>query len=118
VARGVEVLLSVQVSGQLHLHENPTAGEGDKETAEANQLEHHSVELGHARGVGLVQHDKAQPAQEEHEGGRQALHDVLAVDAVLHEGHRPRVPVLVGGRSHGGRFDDDVIDDASRHQEV
>ena len=46
------------------------------------------------------------------------LHDVLPVDPVLHERNRPRVSVLVGRRTHGRRFDDDVVDDAAGYQEV
>ena len=42
----------------------------------------------------------------------------LSVDPVLHEGDRPGMPPLVGGRPHGGRLHDDVVDDPSSHQEV
>ena len=61
----------------------------------------------------LVEDDHADAAEGEHEGGGEALHDVLAVDAVLHEGHRPRVAALVRRRAHGGRLHDHVVDDAA-----
>ena len=33
--------------------------------------------------MGLVENDEAESAEEKHEAGRQALHYVLAVDAIL-----------------------------------
>ena len=63
--------------------------------------------------MGLVQHDEAGAAQDEHEGGCQALHDVLPVDAVLHEGHGAGVAVLVGRGPHRRGLHDHVVDDAA-----
>ena len=63
--------------------------------------------------MGLVEHDEAGAAQDEHEGGCQALHDVLPVDPVLHECHRPGVPVFVRGGTHGRGLHDHIVDDAA-----
>ena len=40
-------------------------------------LEHGPIELGDARGMGLVEDDESEPAEREHEAGGQALHNVL-----------------------------------------
>ena len=61
----------------------------------------------------LVEDDHADAAEGEHEGGGEALHDVLAVDAVLHEGHGPGVAALVGRRPHRRGLNDHVVDDAA-----
>ena len=76
-------------------------------------MQHDPVELGHAGLVGLVQNDEADAAEGEHEGGGQTLHDVLAVDAVLHEGHGAGVPLLVRRRTHGRGLHYHVVDDAA-----
>ena len=75
--------LAVEVSWQFHLHEYPAAGEGDQEGGEAYELEHHPIEFWHSCRMGLVENDEAESAEEKHEAGRQALHYVLAIDAVL-----------------------------------
>ena len=126
-----------EISWELHLHEDPAAGEGHNEAAKSYELkkieefelsftdsflpaylQHGPIELGDAGGVGLVEDDEAEPAEREHEAGGQALHYVLPVDPVLHESDWSGMPPLVGGRPHGGRLHDHVVDDAPGHQEV
>ena len=69
-------------------------------------------------GVSLVEDNETGAAQREHEAGGKALHDVLAVDSVLHECHRPRVTVLICCGTHWWGFDNDVIDKAAGNQEI
>jgi len=107
-----------EISWELHLHKDPAAGEGHNEAAKSYELQHGPIELGDAGGVGLVEDDEAEPAEREHEAGGQALHYVLPVDPVLHESDWSGMPPLVGGRPHGGRLHDHVVDDAPGHQEV
>ena len=72
---------------QLHGHEDATHAEGDDDGDECDAQQQDAVEARRARVVGLVEQHEAEPTQTEEEARRQALHDVLAIDAVLHEGH-------------------------------
>ena len=72
-------------SRQLDAHEGEAAGEADQDAGEADADEHHTVAARRGRVVGAVQQDEAQAAHGEQERRRQALHDVLAVDAVRQE---------------------------------
>lgn len=57
-----------------------------------------------------VQYDEAEASEGEEEAGGEPLHDVLSVDPVRHERHRPAVPVLVRRGSHTRRLHDHVVD--------
>lgn len=74
-------------SRELDLHEGIAGNGRDDDARKANDDEEDAVELWGGGGVGLVEHDEPNATQRKHEGRRQALHDVLAVDAVSHERH-------------------------------
>jgi len=88
--------LAGQVAWQLHPHEDAAHEERDEDAHEGDAQQEDAVEPRGRWLVGLVEHDKPQPPEGEEKAGRKALHDVLAVDPVLHEGHRARVSLLVG----------------------
>lgn len=87
--------LGLKVSWQLHSHEDPSCKERHKNADEPNGRQHNSVEFGRGGVVRPVQDDEAEAPHGEEEAGGQALHDVLAVDSVGHEGHGTGVTVLV-----------------------
>lgn len=62
--------------------------------------------------MGSVQDDEAESTEGEEEGGGQAFHDVLAIDAIRHERHRPAVPVLISRRSYAGRLNYHIVYDS------
>lgn len=66
----------------------------------------------------LVEDDEAGAAEGEHEGRSEALHDVLAVHSVRHEGHGPGVSVLVGGAANAGGFHYHVVNNTTCYKEV
>ena len=70
------------------------------------------------RRVRAIEHDEAETAETEEKTRRQALHDVLAVDAIGHERLRLVMTVLVGRRTDARRFDDHVVNDAARYEKV
>ena len=63
--------------------------------------------------MGLVQDDHPGPAQAEHEARGQALHDVLAVDSVGHEGHRSLVTMLICGAANTGGLHNYIINNTT-----
>ena len=63
--------------------------------------------------MGLVEDDHPRPAETEHEAGGQALHDVLAVDSVGHEGHRSLVTMFICGAANTGRLHNYIINNST-----
>ena len=75
---------------EFYFHESVACRSADDDTGESNGDEEHPVELPGGGVVRVVQDDEPQAPQREHEGGGQALHDVLAVHPVRHEGNLKR----------------------------
>ena len=106
------------ISGQLHSHKHSAHEERQQDANKGDAKEQDAIESRRGRLVRLIQHDESQSAHGEEEARGQSLHDVLAVDAVWHEGDRFGVAILVGGGADAGRLHDDVVDDAARDEEV
>ncbi len=80
---------------ELDGHEHTASEEGYEDTEEPKGEEHGAIQLGEPRGVRLLQDNEPQTAEGEEERGRQALHDVLPVDTVLHKGDGTVVARLI-----------------------
>ena len=76
-------------SRQFDTHEDPTSEKGHEDHDEPDERQHDAA-LGSERLVTPVEYDESECTDDEHEAGRQALHDVLAVYPVRHYGHLQR----------------------------
>lgn len=79
------VVLRLQIAGQLHSHKDPGEEERHENENEAHRGKQNAVQLCRSRSVCLVHNDESHAADEEQKSTGQALHDVLAVDAIRHE---------------------------------
>lgn len=74
-------------SRQFHPHEDSAHEEGDEDADEASGEKNDPVESGHGGFVGLIEDDETESTEGKQEARCKSLHDVLAIDSVLHEGH-------------------------------
>jgi hypothetical protein len=73
-------------SRKFDAHEDPTGKERQEDHDKPDESQHDAT-LGSERLVASVEDDEAERTDDEHEARRQALHDVLPVYPVRHDGH-------------------------------
>lgn len=84
-----------QIARKFHAHEDSAHEEGNQNAHGSHTQQQNAIQSRSAWLVSLVENDESETSHREQEARRKTLHDVLAINTILHERHRTRVSTLI-----------------------